>query len=79
MGRFSQFWEMKRGGPYEKPEEIFKCKHCGAESEPVGGWGGEPDLGKCAHGCVAKETDWNPGRVTNAFRRNYDRIRWDRP
>jgi len=74
MGRFDCFWEMRRGGPHEAGEQVFKCTHCGAETATADGWDGAPDLNLCQDGCAAKASDWNPGRTSAAYRQNYDRI-----
>jgi len=68
---------MTVGGPYDKgaeKEQVFKCKDCGAETHGKKGWNGEPDTHHCAAGCPSRRTDWTPGDVSAAYRRNYDRI-----
>ena len=76
MGFYDRYWEMQRGGPYEDGdrEAIYKCTDCGAEHEPAAGWDGEPDPVACHPGCPSKTSDWRPGRVSSAYRRNMDRI-----
>lgn len=74
MGHYDHFWEMRRGGPHEAGTEIFKCTHCGGETDPEAGWNGEPDKSACAHGCPSRSSDWKPGRTSSAYRANYDRI-----
>lgn len=74
MGFYDRYWEMKKGGPYEADAEIFKCKDCGAETYPSHGWNGEPDPGCCRHGCQSRESDWKLGRVSEQYRKNFDRV-----
>lgn len=76
--KYGGYWEMRKGGPDDAKKgggrEIFKCTCCGAETEPEKGWDGEPDAGRCASWCRNKDGDWRPGRVSDAYRRNFDRI-----
>jgi len=75
MGKYERYWEMTSGGPYDAGEnEIFKCKDCGAETHPENGWNGEPNPRNCHGACKSRATDWSPGKVSLAYRRNYDRI-----
>ena len=71
---YDGFWEMKEGGPYDEGNEIFKCKHCGAETFHEDGFNGEPDPHQCHGECRTRGTDWAPGRVSDPYRQNYDRI-----
>jgi hypothetical protein len=74
-GKKDQFWEMRSGGPYDKPgesQEIFKCVGCGAETTPKAGWNGEPDKHLCHPGCRC-QSDLKIGQ-SRAFRNNFDRI-----
>lgn len=76
-GHFDRYWEMHEGGPYDTPEEtnkIFKCKDCGAETFHAKGFDGEPDTGKCHAGCPSRASDWRPGRVSNAYRRQIGQV-----
>lgn len=73
-GRFDKFWELTEGGPYEPGNEIFKCTECGAETHHPAGWNGEPDPHLCRPGCSCKESDYAPGRLNSAYKRNFDRI-----
>lgn len=74
-GHFGRYWEMRRGQANDPKgaEEIFKCEDCGAESEHPAGWNGEPDAGRCHKHCRSRSSDWRPGRVTDAYRENYER------
>ena len=76
---YGRFWEMKEGGPYDGGDEVFKCKDCGAVSYPEDGHNGEPAPGHCRKSCTSKDTDWAPGRVPSAYKRNFDRIFPDAP
>ncbi len=70
-----RFWEMRGGeGPYDEGREMFKCTGCGAETYPEEGWNGEPDRHRCAPGCRHGGSDWRPGGVSPAYRRNFDAI-----
>jgi hypothetical protein len=74
MGHFDRYWEMSEGGPYDEPSQIFKCKDCGAETCTEKGWNGEPDAHQCSAACPSRASDWRPGRVSDLFRRNLDRV-----
>ncbi|MBW2596932.1 MAG: hypothetical protein JRC93_13385 [Deltaproteobacteria bacterium] len=82
-GHFERYWEMTEGGPYsgqegqDEAEECFKCKDCGAETFPDEGWNGEPDPEQCHEGCPSRASDWRPGRVSDAFRKGIEGIRFD--
>jgi len=83
MGHYDRYWEMREGGPYagepgQEDNRIFKCRDCGAETHHRDGWDGEPDPGRCAPWCPSRNSDWRPGRVSNRFRENFDRIRFRR-
>jgi len=71
---YDRYWEMQKGGPYESAGEIYKCKDCGAETWPEDGWNGRPNPGNCGRHCASKTSDWRPGQVSPAYRRNFDRI-----
>ena len=73
MGKFDKFMELKEDGGQFGDEEMFKCEECGAQTYPDKGWDGEPDLNNCKKGCSTKN-DWFPGRVSLAYKRNFDRI-----
>ncbi|MBU2548874.1 MAG: hypothetical protein KKB20_10710 [Proteobacteria bacterium] len=73
-GKFERYWEMRGGGPYDPGEEMFKCMDCGAESFPEDGWNGEPDPDRCAGHCSSRSSDWSPGRVSDKYRNNHERI-----
>lgn len=76
MGRYDGYWELnQKAGPGEaRAEQIYKCTDCGAESHPDAGFNGAPDPGHCRDGCRNIPGDWRPGGVSDAYRRNYDRI-----
>lgn len=75
MGFFDRYWEMQKGGPYDASgKEIYKCTDCGAETIPGEGWNGEPDPGGCDKNCPSRRSDWTPGGVSEAYRKNFDRI-----
>lgn len=73
-----QYWPMQSGGPYSKSDgdgqEIYKCTGCGAETAPANGWNGAPDKHRCKPGCPCHASDWKPGRLSPAYRKNFDRI-----
>jgi len=78
-GKFDRYWEMKEGGPYDDGQEVFKCKDCGAVSAHEKGWDGEPDPHQCSAKCQDNQGDWQPGSVSNAYRRSFDMIFPDAP
>lgn len=75
MGYYDRYWEMQKGGPYDEAgKEIFKCTDCGSETHPGEGWDGAPDPGGCDHHCPSQTSDWTPGKISPAYRENFDRI-----
>lgn len=77
-GHFERFWEMQTGGPHDGEnytDKIFKCKDCGAETFPDDGWNGEPDEHACSSDCPSRSSDWRPGRISNRYRANMDRVK----
>lgn len=80
MGFFDRYWEMREGGPYDKPgesNEIFKCKDCGAETHHHEGFNGEPETGHCAESCSSRESDWRPGRVSTQYVKHLEQVLWE--
>ena len=83
MGFYERYWEMQEGGPYagqddqDPANKIFKCKDCGAETHAHEGWDGEPEAELCSAECPSRASDWRPGKVSNAFRRNIGAVRFD--
>lgn len=77
-GFYERYWEMSEGGPYDderSSNNIFKCKDCGGETWHREGWDGEPDPGQCKGHCSSRASDWRPGRVSRAYRRNIDMVK----
>lgn len=80
MGHYDRYWEMQKGGPYDEAgQEIYKCTDCGAETLPDEGWNGAPDPDRCGGNCSSRSSDWAPGRVSDRYRDNFDRIFPDAP
>lgn len=74
MGRFDQYWEMRKGGPYDKnPAEIFKCTKCNAETEPERGFNGDPSTHRCHHDCRMEHSDLRSVANDN-YRKGYERM-----
>lgn len=74
IGKYGRFWEMEQGGPHQKErKKVFKCTCCGGTTHPEKGWDGEPDVNNCRGDCASR-ADWSPGRVSNQYRDNFDRI-----
>ena len=76
-GKKDRHWELREGGPYDKPgesQEVFKCTDCGAVTRPRKGWNGEPDKHICRPGCSCTTTDLKLTPAGNAYKNNIARI-----
>lgn len=78
-GKYDRYWEMREGGPHGPSREVFKCTDCGAVTYPENGHNGRPDPHRCHKSCKSRQSDWNPGFVTDKYRRNFENIFPDAP
>ena len=76
MGKFSRYWPMREGGPYDgnAADEVYKCTECGAVTRPGKGHNGEPNPRRCSHDCRMDHGDWVNGKQNKrVFNANFDR------
>jgi hypothetical protein len=74
------FWPMQmKNGPYDEAREVFKCRGCGAVTEPRNGWNGEPDPSMCSDRCHVHASKWRRPASSQRYRENFVEIFPDTP
>lgn len=86
LSGYNRFWEMKERGAHvtkdnkvvARDKKVFRCMCCGSTTGCKGDWGGRPDPSNCTPECQADLRATLAGsRVSDAFRENYDQIKWE--
>ncbi len=85
LSGYQKFWPMRqqRAGVNDNAKivteevKVHKCMECGAETDALGDYGGEPDLSKCTRECRAHTKSTRAAsRVTDSYRDRYNWVNW---